>query len=181
MIHPSTTSTDGSIASTFHRLARIHDWITQAGFVCGTAFLVVIVLSYCFEVVSRYFFSSPTTWVSSLVSYLLCYVVFLAMPELARQRIHIFISIVLDSLSPGKASFLQYLAHGIAAFACFGAAFFCFEATWTQYVREIATINEWPLPKWLISIVIPYGFFSTGLYYARLSLGRAPYQSSETV
>jgi hypothetical protein len=37
------------------------------------------------------------------------------------------------------------------------------------------------VPKWILSAAIPYGFFSTGIYFFRLGFGRAPYQSSEAL
>ncbi|GAA4342025.1 hypothetical protein GCM10023144_43480 [Pigmentiphaga soli] len=163
------------------RLASIHDAITRFGFYCSGACLAAIVLSYCYEVVSRYFFAAPTTWASSLVSYLLCYTVFLAMPELTRDRIHIFISIVLDQMPVRAATLLQHGAYVIAALACLAAAWFCSEATWTQYVRGISTVNEWPAPKWLLSIAIPYGFLSTAIYFGRLAFDGQPYQSPEGI
>ena len=162
-------------------LAMAHDALTRAGFCLAGACLAAIVAAYTYEVVARYFFYAPTSWASALVSYLLCYTVFLAMPELARNRVHIFISIVLDELPIRSATALQHLTYGIAAIACFAATWFCFDATWAQFVRGIYTVNEWSVPKWILSAAIPYGFFSTGIYFFRLAFGRAPYQSSETL
>src|SRR5690606_37854148 len=86
------------------RLCEAHDRVTRTGFALAAAFLAAIVCSYCFEVVSRYFFSAPTTWVGSLVSYLLCGSIFLVLPELTRQKSHIFISLVPDMLTPRNAT-----------------------------------------------------------------------------
>lgn len=148
-------------------LAAVHDGITRVGFFCAGICLGLIVITYCYEVVARYFFSSPTTWASSLVSYLLCYTVFLALPELSRQRVHIVISIVLDVMPSNFSKFLQRCAYGLAAAACLLAAAFSLDATWNQYARGIQTVNEWRVLKWPLSIAIPYGLFSTSIYYMR--------------
>jgi TRAP-type C4-dicarboxylate transport system permease small subunit len=176
-----SATSSGSGPSFGGRLAAIHDAITRFGFYCAAACLAVIVCAYTYEVVARYLFSAPTAWASSLVAYLLCYLVFLAMPELTRDRVHIFISIVLDSAPLRYATALQHLTYVIAAVACAVAAVFCFDATWDQYVGGISTVNEWRVPKWALSVSIPYGLFSTAIYFARLVLSRAPYQSSEAL
>jgi TRAP-type C4-dicarboxylate transport system permease small subunit len=163
------------------RLADIHDRITRAGFYLAGACLVVIVGSYSYEVVARYGFSAPTRWASAVVSYLLCYMVFLSMPELTRARIHIFISIILDSMPVKRATFLQHMAYGAAALACLIAGLICFQATWLQYVRGISTVSDWQIPKWILSMIIPYGLLSTCIYFARLAFGGAAYQSSEAL
>ena len=49
-------------------LAKAHDAVTHVGFIGAACCLAVIVCSYCYEVVARYFFSAPTEWASSLVS-----------------------------------------------------------------------------------------------------------------
>lgn len=153
--------------SGLRRLGEAHDAVTRLGFVVAGACLVLIVSTYCYEVVARYFFNAPTTWASSLVSYLLCYVVFLAIPELSRTRTHIFISIVLDELPDRAAHLLHRGAYLVAAVACLFAAVFCFQATEHQFVRGIETVNEWRVPKWVLSATLPYSFFSTGIYYLR--------------
>lgn len=148
-------------------LGSVHDGLTRLGFYGAGACLALIVMTYCYEVVARYFFSAPTTWASSLVSYLLCYVVFLAIPELSRKKAHIFISIILDELPDRYSTALFRLAYLIAAVACIFAAAFCFDATAHQFSRGIETVNEWRVPKWVLSVTLPYGFLSTGIYYLR--------------
>lgn len=148
-------------------LATIHDTITRTGFFLAGVCLVLVVFTYCYEVVARYFFSSPTFWASSLVAYLLCFIVFLVTPELARDRTHITITIVLDVMPDNYARFLNRCGYATAALACLLAAGFCLDATLTQYGRGIGTVNTWRVPKWPLSAAITYGFCSTGIYYVR--------------
>jgi hypothetical protein len=62
--------------------------------------------------------------------------------------------------------------------ACFLAAWFCADATYSQYVSNIETLNEWHVPKWTVSIFIPYGLASSGLYFLRHALSAEPYQAA---
>lgn len=174
-------SASGRGSSWLYGAAKAHDALTRFGFFCSGVCLAAIVFAYCYEVVARYFFSAPTTWASSLVSYLLCYTVFLAIPELSRRRAHIFISIVLDLMPMKSATFIQHTTYILAAATCLAAGAFCLDATIFQYVRGIETVNEWQVPKWILSITIPYGFLSTGIYYLRHAVLRTPYESSEII
>lgn len=160
-------------------IAKVHDAVTRVGFLLAALCLAVIVFAFTYEVGARYFFVAPTKWASSLVAYMLVYMVFLAMPELTRLRIHIFISIVLDTMSERRATLFQRGTYIVAGVACLLAAAFCIDATYKQFLGNIYTVNEWRVPKWLLSAAIPYGLLSTGLYYFRHVASGVSYQSSE--
>lgn len=157
-------------------LGAVHDAITLAGFYCAVLCLAVITIVYIYEVSARYFFSAPTSWASAVVSYLLLYTVFLAMPELTRQRVHVFISIFLDSLSDRRATMLMRILYTIAGIACLTAAYFSFDTTYRQFLSGITTVNEWRVQKWLVSAAIPYGLLFTGLHYLRHVAGGVRYR-----
>lgn len=93
--------------------------------------------------------------------------VFLAMPELTRQRVHIFISIVLDALRPDRATTVQRAAYVLAGCACLLGAAFSFDATYKQFLSNTTTVTEWRVQKWVVSAAIPYGLFFAGLHYFR--------------
>jgi TRAP-type C4-dicarboxylate transport system permease small subunit len=163
------------------RLAGLHDTASRLTFYVAAVCLAVIVLSYTYEVGARYLFSAPTTWAASLVAYMLCAMVFLSIPELTRQRVHIFISIFLDTMAPERARRIQRVTFLIAAVACLFAAGFCADATYQQYQRGISTLNVWRIPKWWLSATIVYGLFSTSIHYFRHFLSGVPYQTSEAM
>jgi TRAP-type C4-dicarboxylate transport system permease small subunit len=152
-------------------LAAGHDAITHVGFVAAAACLVIITGSYCYEVVARYFFSAPTEWASSMVSYALCGMVFMAMPELSRQRIHIVINMMLDRLPPEKAEGLRRILSLVVGAMCLIAAWFCADTTIGQYQQGIQTLTAWPIAKWPVSSFIVYGMLSTSIYFLRHAAG----------
>ena len=152
-------------------LARAHDAVTHVGFAGAGCCLTLIVCSYCYEVVARYFFSAPTEWASSLVSYALCGMVFMAMPELSRQRIHIVINMLLDRLTPEKAEGLRRILALVVGAMCLLAAWFTLDTTIGQYRDDIQTLTAWPIAKWPVSSFIVYGMFSTSIYFLRHAAG----------
>ncbi|WP_159588434.1 TRAP transporter small permease [Hydrogenophaga sp. BPS33] len=164
-----------SAAPAQHPLLRVHDAVTAAGATIAAACLAVIVATYCIEVVSRYFFNAPTTWAGSAVAYLLCASIFLMLPELTRQRAHIFISVLPDLLSQRAATRLIKAGYGVAFFACVLGAWFCADASFMQFNNGIETLNEWRVPKWAVSSFLPYGLLSSGLYFLRHVFLAGPY------
>ena len=156
------------------RLGAVHDTITNIGFGAAGLCLATVVCSYCFEVVARYFFAAPTEWASPLVSYSLCVMIFLAMPALTRRSAHISINILLDSVSPARASVITWIVRVLAAIACLLAAWFSGNETLAQFNQDIWTSPPFATPKWTVSVFVPYGMLSSGIYFLRQILGEPP-------
>lgn len=156
------------------RLAAAHDAVTRGGFALAAVLVAVIACAFAYEVVARYFFNAPTEWASPLVSYALATAIFLAIPELTRQGAHISISIVVDAAPPASASILVAVIRVLAAAACLFAAWFCADETLSQFRQGIWTSPPFALPKWTVSVFVPYGFLSSALYFLRQLLAAAP-------
>lgn len=156
------------------RLAAAHDAITGVGFGASAACLAVITVSFCYEVVSRYFLAAPTEWASPVVSFALCVMIFLTMPEITRTAAHIAINIIVDSASPANAVMLRATVRVIAAVACLLAAWFSASETFDQFSQDIWTSPPMALPKWTISVFVPYGMLSSGIYFVRHLVSGGP-------
>lgn len=160
-------------------LARLHDRITSLGFALAAVALAAIVVSFCFEVVARYFFAAPTEWASPLVSYSLVAMIFLAMPELTRRAAHIAINILLDRARGGTGRALHFLIRFVAAAACLLAAWFTGTESLNQFNMGVWTSPPFALPKWVVSMFVPYGMLSAGIYFVRQLWDGAPAASPE--
>lgn len=152
-------------------LGRAHDLLTAASFQLAIACLGIISVVYCYEVVLRYAFNAPTTWANPLVSYLLCALIFLAMPEMTRVSAHISINLLTDAVPPRIGDMLSQIIRAVGMVACLVGAWITAGETGAQFVSGIWTISYFPVPKWIVSIFIPYGFLSAGLYFLRQLLG----------
>jgi TRAP-type C4-dicarboxylate transport system permease small subunit len=155
----------------FGILGRTHDLLTAVSFQLAIACLGIISVVYCYEVVLRYAFNAPTTWANPLVSYLLCALIFLAIPEMTRTSSHISINLLADVVPRSVADFLGQIIRIIGMVACLVGAWITAGETGAQFVSGIWTISYFPVPKWIVSIFIPYGFLSAGLYFLRQLLG----------
>ena len=148
-------------------LFRIHDVLTRGSFVLGTLCLVVIVLTYSYETVARYFFTSPTSWSNEVVGYALCIGLFLVLPELTRVRGHIAITFVIEVLPPVAARYLVSILNFLSGLICIMVAWFSIEENLRQICNEVMLVTTTPIHKIYISVWISYGFLSAGLYFLR--------------
>jgi len=149
------------------RVLRLHDAITCGGYQLAALVVILIAGSYCYEVAARYFFNSPTDWANAVVAYLLCAVIFLAMPEQTRRRAHIAITIFVDRADPAWRHLWRALLATISAATCFAVFWISASETWTQFRNGVLTVATYEIPKWWISIFIAYGLLSSALYFLR--------------
>jgi len=152
-------------------LCDLHDRLTAAGFALAAVLVAAIAGAFCYEVVARYFFGSPTAWTYDVGCYLLAAVIFLSIPEMTRRGAHIHVNLIFDYLGPNGIRALRIATGLLAVAACFTAAWITGTETWRQYSEEVWTLSAQPIPKWWVSILIPYGFLNSALHFLR-QLGR---------
>lgn len=149
------------------RLAcRLHDGLTDAGYIVGVIGVTAMVLIYCAEVVTRYFLNTALDWANDAFSNILCVTLFSMVPHVTRQARHIAINLLPEMLPRTKPA-LHYFA-GVAGFVvCLFAAWMSLEANWRQILLEIVTEQNHPVPKIWISAFITYGFIGAAFYFLR--------------
>lgn len=152
-------------------LAAAHDSLTRLSYFGAMAVLALMATTSCFEVGLRYFFNSPTRWVSDYLAYGLCLVIFFAVPELTRMRGHVAITFALEAAPPVLSKFLRIMICLLGALACLAAAGFSSDAAIRELRQGEQTVATIPIPKWWISSFIAYGFGSASLHFARQMLG----------
>ena len=101
---------------------------------------------------------------------------FSAVPELTRRRAHVAINLLIDRLSASSALVLDRVIRAAGAAACLLATWISANATLEQINLGIETISAYPIPKWWVSIFIPYGMLSSGLYFFRELLAGETHQ-----
>jgi TRAP-type C4-dicarboxylate transport system permease small subunit len=158
---------NGLIGMASARLFAAHDALNRLSFAtaCVLTGLIACVLPY--EIVARYFFNAPTDWASPAVSYFLVGTIFLAMPELTRQSAHIAITTILEALHPRTALQMKRAILVVSAGACLLAAWFSGTETFQQFLLGVHTIPPMSIPKWIVTVAIPYGMASSALYFVR--------------
>jgi TRAP-type C4-dicarboxylate transport system permease small subunit len=162
------------MASLASYLGEFHDRVTRAGFALAAILVGLIAAAFCYEVVVRYFLGAPTAWTYDVGCYFLAAVIFLSVPEMTRRNAHIHVNLLSEHLSKGQARLLGVAIGLLAAGACLTATWITGSETWRQYDQDVSTISALPIPKWWVSVFIPYGMLSSALYFLRhLGAGRS--------
>ncbi len=157
------------MSTLLRRLCLLHDKVTSAAAALAAIGLILIVVFYVYEVITRYLFDSPTAWVSDFVSYLLCISVFLALPKVTRDRGHVAVTILVDIL-PARIAGVIHTVISAIGFLCLGfAAFVSYGENVRQFVKNIETLAIVAVPQWWVSGFITFGLACSALYMLRLA------------
>ncbi|TVP49402.1 MAG: TRAP transporter small permease [Halomonas sp.] len=149
---------------------RVHDTITLIGYWLGVLALFAILCMFCYEITARYFFRSPTQWISDFTGYALLFSTFLLAPRITQNRGHIEITFIRDALPERPKRFFNASLFVLAAVACMWAGSYAIEEAMRQYDRNIRTMAVVSVPRWWMSAVIAYGLINSGLYFIRICL-----------
>jgi TRAP-type C4-dicarboxylate transport system permease small subunit len=76
---------------------------------------------------------------------------------------------------------LMKIVNLIGVVAALTAAWITGTETVKQFIGNIFTMAHNPIPKWIISVAIPYGFCSAALYFLRHLLGERVETPSEVI
>jgi len=153
------------------RLVRLLDWITHVCYALSGLLLLVIVVVYLSEIFLRYVLNSPTVWSIDLISYTLAAMVSMAAPELARNNMHISITLIPDAIQNvrKRENFMRVLTF-LSALVIAYVVYVTAGETYKLFQRGILTVGTFVVPKWWVSIFIPVGLFLTAAQYLRLTV-----------
>ena len=153
------------------RLVRLLDRITYVCYSVSGLLLLLIMTAYLAEIFLRYVLGSPTVWSIDLVSYALAAMVSMAAPELARNNMHISISLVPDSLKNVRLreNYVRTLTFFSAAVIGY-VVYVTGGETYKLFQQDILTVGTFVIPKWWVSVFIPVGLFLTAAQYLRLTI-----------
>ncbi|MFH2129346.1 MAG: TRAP transporter small permease [bacterium] len=146
-------------------LMALLNGITRVCLLLSGLALLILLLSYIYEVVMRYFFNAPTLWTYDMSTWFLCIMIMLALPAVTRDGGNIAITFLLEKMSKAAQHSFNKVIALISCGICLVTAWICFSETIRQFEQGIETLWNSPVPKWVISIVIPFGFLISGCHF----------------
>ena len=152
------------------RLARgIDDFIDAVGRITAwSSFALALVMGG--NVLLRYGFNSPISWVVELSEYALLWITFLGASYVLRHGGHVRVDILLQYLSPAALRVCGMVSAATCALTALVIFVFGIDATWTAYQRAAYKPTGIDVPTWMVLIVIPIGSLLLLLRFARLFL-----------
>lgn len=147
-------------------LCRLHDALTDAGYVAGTLALGSMAAIYCYEVVTRYFLGVATDWANDTFANLLIVTIFAMVPHATRMGAHISISLLVE-IAPSLRSILTIFTGIVGIAVCLFAAWMSLEENLRHIDMGIVTEQNLPIPKIWMSGWLTFGFTGAALYFLR--------------
>jgi len=147
-------------------LCRLHDGITDAGYIVGTIGLASLAVIYCYEVLTRYFLGIATDWANDTFSNVLLITIFAMVPHATRKGQHISISLLVEFV-PSLTTALKIFTGVFGIAVCLLAAWMSFEENLRHIDLEIVTEQNRPVPKIWMSAWLTFGFLVAAFYFLR--------------
>ena len=151
----------------FQRVTRIFDKVNDYFTIVAGVMLVVLMLIVSMEVVLRYFFSSPTSWVVEISEYILLFIPFLVGARLLRHESHVKMDLLLIQLSRKRRAILNTITSFLSALICAILFFFGVKVTIYFYSVGYKTPTVLRLPKSMLIFIIFVGMFLLSIQFIR--------------
>lgn len=151
-------------------LLRVHDRLTVVGVNLAMVALAMMVGAYVLEVVLRYGFNAPTRWSADLVSYLLLFITFMAMPQVTASGGHVAVTALLERLDPRQRRLASRVISVCGLVVCVVLTWIALQETLRQTSGNVRMMAAYPVPKAWISAWIVYGLGSSALHFLRAAL-----------
>lgn len=117
----------------------------------------IAAIVYVAEVVARYGLHRPLNWSSDMGSYMLCVMVFLALPLITRQRGHIAVTVVVEALPPAQFAKVKRVLEMVSSIVLFVVAYFVLELCIRQYHQGVLTTMANQIPRWWLTAIMAFG------------------------
>lgn len=151
-----------------NRLLRILAACEGAAAAGATLLFVGMTLAICAEVLLRYGFNSPISWVVEISEYALLWITFLGASWVLRQGGHVRVDILLQYLSPAALRLCGLFSAGTGVLVTLVLLVFGVEATVTAIQRGAFKPTGIDVPTWMVIVVIPVGALLLLFRFARL-------------
>ena len=137
-------------------LDRIIDRILDVTAVVGGCMVVFQMLIVCLEVILRYFFNRPTTWVTEISSYILVWVPFLCVAWVEKRNQHIRMDLLYGTLGPKARSVFDTVHASVTIIVCIVIFWYGLKVIAEFYQEGTRTQSFLMLPQWPVTAIIPF-------------------------
>jgi len=149
------------------RLTKIFDYTLKVTAYFSGCLIIILMLSIVYEVVMRYFFNNPTSWVIDFSGYMQYVLVMLGAAWVLKRNGHTKIDLLSAQLGGKKQTILNAITSSIGFLTC--SVFFWegLTATWEAYQRHEFLYREVEIPVAPLFVVFPISFFLLCIQFAR--------------
>lgn len=141
--------------------------------------MVAMMVSIVVDVVLRNAGWQSSAHLFTFNEYFLFLIPLLGAPLLIREKGHVYVEILLMSVTPALRRRLVVLVLVLSTLACAVLAWFSFELLVSDIVRGEKDARSLDLPRWILTLFLPLSFTMMTLEFARfLRTGEDPFEKT---
>lgn len=148
------------------RIMSIYDNIINFLVILAGIILVCMVLIMAAAILLRYL-GYPIGWAVEIGKYSIYYIALLVAAWVLKEEGHIGIEILVSQFKKKTQSFVHGITSFISAIPCFIFTWFGAKVTWEFFISGYFEPTYLELPHWIMTIMIPIGFFLLGIQFVR--------------
>jgi len=138
-------------------IMRWIDYTSDTAGVIGAVCMIVLTVIIVFEVIMRYLFNSPTTWVGEMSIYLSMGIGFMALAYALKNDGHFPITYLTDRLTPNTRNRLKVFTDFVGFLYSTTFIFKGYEMAKFAYDMEDVSSGMMEVPLWIPWMLVPLG------------------------
>lgn len=129
--------------------------------------LAFLLVGICYSTFSRFVFNKPLSNLVEYSTYSLLYITFLGSPQILKNKGHINLDIVTNSLPAKANNILSMVVNVVGTLISACILYFGYLVVKDNFVFKIKVMDSMATPQWLLTIVIPIGMFFLTIQFIR--------------
>ena len=129
--------------------------------------LLFVTFSITFNIFARYLGFAGIIWGVQFTEYSLLWITLLGAAWVLQRNRHVAVDLVTNRLGPQTRSYLNVVHSIMGIVLCAVLCWYGAIVTWGQFQRGVTDIQVVDIPKYLVLIIIPIGFFFLTLQFLR--------------
>lgn len=135
-------------------------WMAAISRACGalaTVALLLMALSMCYEIFSRYLFNAPTAWATEISGYLLVATVFFGLAAAQASNSHVQVELWIDRLSAPVRLRVELLCQWLALLFCVVLGWQMASFNVREYLNDTRDWGLLSTPQWMPELAVSVG------------------------
>ena len=148
-------------------LGKAFDKLIYAMAFMGGVLLMFAMAIVCLDVIMRYLFNKPLSWVLQVCEYILLYAPFMAAAWVLREDGHIKVDIILSLTRPGFQRFVHVLSSILGFVVMAIITYYGIEVVKELYLSGQPTLGSYRFPQYAITMAVPLGSLVFAIQFLR--------------
>jgi TRAP-type C4-dicarboxylate transport system permease small subunit len=164
---------EGFSKTGFHEkeMTKTFERILVALFGVAGGLLMFVTIGTCMDVLLRYAFNRPISWMLEVTEYAMLYIPFLGAALVLKEDGHIRIDLVITFLSERSRGWLNVLTSFVGGMVMLTYTWFGAQVTLDYFKRGVPSLESLKTPMFLILMIIPIGGLLFSLQFFRQMKG----------